>query len=438
MSVFGFINKSKPVITPEDRAWVEDNFKWLIETFGYPAPEQEQKTISPQYFPKTFSSNTITIDHVVADLCALLNVPENKIAVEIHTDIRDSQNAPYESVGAPNTRVEVTKTGYRIHVFNYLLSRPERLVIELLYEFIAIRLTESRVNWGTGKEAELFIYLAAVYFNFGLILAQHLADIGRKTDGLWEHKWSNLSQMPPQVMAFALALQSKLTAQHNPAWITELSGSIKSDLKNAMSLLESNPSPLVDKSEIEAALMFEKSNEQYYSNDFRAAIDTLESVIKLTEDKKLKSVALNNIGYYLQRLKEYEKSIPYFEQAIAIDHEFGYAHDNLGYSLIKCGRLEEGKESIARALNITNNEPSFSYRNMALYYWAKGDRAEAEKNFQIAFETETEELPVDLLELHYAEFLLDQGETEKAMQFLRAAVEKGEPEAIAKMKELTR
>lgn len=183
---------------------------------------------------------------------------------------------------------------------------------------------------------------------------------------------------------------------------------------------------------------FEKSNEQYYSNDFRAAIDTLENVVKLTENRKLKSVALNNIGYYLQRLKEYEKSIPYFEQALAFDHEFGYAHDNLGYSLIKCGQLEEGKKSIAKALSIPNNEPSFSYRNMALYYWAKGEHAEAEKNFQIAFETETEELPVDLLELHYAEFLLDQGETEKAMQFLGAAVEKGEPEAIAKMKELTR
>ena len=55
MSVFGFINKSKPVITPEDRAWVEDNFKWLIETFGYPAPEQEQKN----YLATVFSKNVL-------------------------------------------------------------------------------------------------------------------------------------------------------------------------------------------------------------------------------------------------------------------------------------------------------------------------------------------------------------------------------------------
>ncbi len=64
----------------------------------------------------------------------------------------------------------------------------------------------------------------------------------------------------------------------------------------------------------------------------------------------------------------------------------------------------------------------------------QADKEWVEENFQLAFEEVI--YSVDLLELHYSNFLFKQGKTEEAMEYLKMAVEKGEPEAIERKKEL--
>ena len=58
----------------------------------------------------------------------------------------------------------------------------------------------------------------------------------------------------------------------------------------------------------------------------------------------------------------------------------------------------------------------------------------AEEYFQLAFATITQQ--VDLLELHYSEFLFKQGKKDEALKYLKIAIEKGEPEAIKKADEI--
>jgi hypothetical protein len=48
--------------------------------------------------------------------------------------------------------------------------------------------------------------------------------------------------------------------------------------------------------------------------------------------------------------------------------------------------------------------------------------------FKQAFSSITD--PVDLLEYYYANFLIQQGEKEEGLKYLKIAFEKGEPEAI--------
>lgn len=42
-------------------------------------------------------------------------------------------------------------------------------------------------------------------------------------------------------------------------------------------------------------------------------------------------------------------------------------------------------------------------------------------------------IPIDLLEYFYAQFLFEIGEKEKGMEYLKKAIDKGEPEAIKLM-----
>ena len=81
-----------------------------------------------------------------------------------------------------------------------------------------------------------------------------------------------------------------------------------------------------------------------------------------------------------------------------------------------------------------NNNIAYTYRNFALYYQAKGEVTKAEDYFKKSFESKTDS--VDLLEYHYSDFLITNGETEKGLEFLKKAVEKGEPESIERMNEI--
>jgi Tfp pilus assembly protein PilF len=438
MKLFGFFkNKENDTfkITEPDRLWVEDNFGWLIKVFGYPYRESEQILLSENYFPKTFESDKVLIENIIKDLSSLLQIQEKKITFEVINDIRDSYGMPYEIEGKPfETELEIEEGKYKIHIANSLQKHPKRLTYNLVYEFIRIKLTENKLQYDTGDDTDLFLYLAGIYFGFGVLLSQNLKDTGRVDDGFWETKWNYISEMPNEIMAFALATYSELIEQNSPKWNDDLPSELKSQFEKAIKYLADNPSELYDKQELDANELLKLAYDQYLNNEFEEGIVNLQKILFLTNDDVMKADAYNNLGYYSIRLKNYDQSVSYFKNSIQIIPDYGYAYDNLGYALIQLGELEEGKEWLDKAMETENNDFGYTYRNFALYYQAKGDMNKAEDYFKKSFESITD--TVDLLEYHYADFLIKNEETEKGLEFLKKAVEKGEPEAIEKMNEI--
>lgn len=438
MKLFGFNKKTKEPkfrITEPDRNWVEDNFKWLIKVFGYPNRQSQQILITDKFFPKTFSTRDLIVQNLIEDLCNLLGLDSNKITFEIHEDLRDVYGMPFEMQGKPfETETAVTENNYKIHIAKSISKRPNRLVFSLIYEFIKIRLTENKQQYDTGDDTSLFIYIAGIYFGFGIPLSLNLTDRGRIDDGFWETKWNYVSEMPNEVMAFGLATYSKLIEQDNPEWKNELPQEHRMQFEGAIAFLNDSPSTVFSKAELDANDLFNQADKEYQKGDFDLALTTLQKILFLTEDEMLKADVYNNIGYYQLRIGDFENSIQNFRKALQIDANYGFAYDNLGYSLIQTGQLEEGRLQLEKALKTENNDNAYTYRNLALYHLAKNELEQAESNFQFAFEAET--VPVDLLELHYANFLINQGETEKGIEYLEKAVEKGEPEAIKRMNEI--
>lgn len=438
MGLFGFNKKIKETkfrITEPDRNWVENNFSWLIQVYGYPSRQSEQITIADKYFPKTFSSSDLRIQNLIDDLCELLGLDSSKITFELHEDLRDIYGMPFEIQGKPfETETEVTESNYKIHIAKSIYKRPNRLIFSLIYEFIKIRLTKNKLQFDTGDDTSLFIFIAGIYFGFGVPLSQNLTDKGRVNDGFWETKWNYVSEIPNEVMAFGLATYSKLIEQEKPEWKSELPQELRFLFDGAITFLNESPSSIFNKAELDANDLFHQADQEYKMGNYDSAISTLQKILFLTEDEILKADVYNNIGYYQLRSSDYKKSISNFQKALQLDPNYGFAYDNLGYALIQTGQFEEGKKQLEKALETDNNDSAYNYRNFALYYLAKNEIEKAESNFQLAFESET--VPVDLLELHYANFLIKQGETEKGMEYLEKAVEKGEPEAIKRMKEI--
>lgn len=438
MKLFGFFKNNENDtfrITEPDRLWVDDNFRWLIKVFGYPYREREQIQLAKNYFPTTFKGDKVLIENIIKDLCSLLQIREEKISFEVVKDIRDSYGMPYQIEGKPfETELEVEEGNYKIHIANSLQKHPKRLVYSLVYEFIRIKLTDNKLQFNTGDDTDLFIYLAGIYFGFGVLLSQNLKDTGRVDDGFWETKWNYISEMPSEIMAYALATYSKLIEQDSPKWKDDLPSDLKSQIGKAIKYLNDNPSELYDKKELEANELFKTAYDLYLQNGFEEAIVNLQEILFLTNDDVMKADVYNNIGYYNIRLKNYEQAVTYFKSSINIFPDYGYAYNNLGYALIQLDKLEEGKEFLEKALQTENSDIAYTYRNFALYYQAKGEMIKADEYFKKSIDYITDS--VDLLEYHYADFLIKNGETEKGLEFLKKAVEKGEPEAIERMNEI--
>ena len=126
------------------------------------------------------------------------------------------------------------------------------------------------------------------------------------------------------------------------------------------------------------------------------------------------------------RMGDMESSMANFHAAVDLDRN-AYAFSNMAYVMILTGR-PDAAEGIIEMIFEVNDMPGYAHRNTAMYHQALGDTTLAEEHFKKALAIGE---PTDLLEFHYAEFLLEQERKEEAMVYLEKAVEKGEPEAIA-------
>jgi tetratricopeptide (TPR) repeat protein len=421
-------------ITQEDRRWVEENFRWLITVFGYPNRKEQQVLLTPQFFPSMFSNPVVRPDEIIDDLCKLFGIPRGIVTHEVLTDLRDF-NVPYEIEGKPfECETELRKGSHRIFIAKSLLVHRERLTFSLIHEFIRIRLTESDLEFDVGgDDTGLFIYLAGIYYGFGVILAQNLVLTGRHNDWAGEIKWNYVSDMPQMVMAFSLATYANLTGDPDPAWKKELAPDFRKLFDDAISFLHANPNDLYDEREVKANDLFNQANDFFDQNDLESAISTLQKILFVSSDDIMKADVYNNMGYYYMRKKDYQQAISNFYKALNLGPEYGFANDNLGYALILTGDLEEGKSYLEKAIKTGNNDVAYSYRNMALYHQRKGNFVLAEDFYQEAF---SQEADVDLLAFHYGEFLLEQGEIERARSYFAQSAARKEEDGIRKLAEL--
>lgn len=426
-------------ITEDDKNWVEEGFKWLIAVYGYPRRQFKQVLFTKDFFPATFSSDYISIENLISDLSLLFAVKPGKVNFRAEKDVRDSYGIPYEFQGEVfECELEVVTADegntYILHFANNLIHHPERIVFNAVYYFIKISMLENSIEDAEKEEMRFLFFLAGVKMCFGVILAQTMSSQGRSASGNWETKWQYISPMPLVIMAYALALHESLLENRNPEWLSLLPSSIRNEYIKAEAYLLQHPSALFNKPELTALDLFDEGNTQYMQRDFDAAILSFQKATFLAQDNILKADLYNFIGYAQLRKQEYHKSITNFQKAIEQNPSYAYAYDNLGFAFIMSGDPESGKYYLLLAQKTAGNDPAYSFRNMALYFQLKGNVAQAEQYFQMAFEAVS--APVDLLELFYSKFLLELGKKEEALKWLRKAIEKDEPEALAFAKEL--
>ncbi len=431
MPLFSFSRKPKETkfqIDDSDRENVIKKVKSVISYLGFPKPGAEQYLFDATNFSQTFSSGKISIEHLIADLTVLYSLSCVQISYELIEDVRDIENMPRGIQGkAFDSETQIIDNGYRIFLAKSLEKQPDHLVYCLVNEFAAIRLLETKMFTDMGGYPQL-VYHTAIYFGFGLVLNMNLMESFISSDSMWVRTWKHIPPLSIESIAFSLAIYAHLTGNNDPDWGKSLPNELKVLFEKACIYL-TNPSVFeYNKSKLEFNHQIRLAIGQYKRNNFEAALEILRSIEIIELDEKESLTLYNYLGYYSTRNCDLEESISYYRKVIEINLNYQFACDNLGYALIRLGKLDEGKEFVEMSMRIGNNNNAYSYRNLALYHHKKGNIAEAKENFESAFREMKDS--VDLLEYHYGDFLLDIGEREKGLEFIKKAVEKGEPEAV--------
>ena len=438
MCFLGFGKKKDKIdydITFKERERIESNFKWIIEMFGYPSPETMEVLLTEEFFPKSLTEGVHNVQNPIDDLCAIFHFDSKKISFEINEDLRDSYGTPYEIQGpAFQMDTEFLENHYKIHIANSLLKKPNKLIYSFIYEFVRIKLTDSRVKFDNGVDTAAFIYLVGIYMGVGVLLTQNMFNIGREDDGIMETKWVEVAKIPAEIIAFALALYCSFIELINPSWTDHLDNHVKGLFVKAQKFLAKYPSPLFDKTALQFVSFFNQAYEHYEKKEYKKCIEEAKGLIELTEDRMLKSDLQNLAGYCQLVNGNYQQAIDDFEAALKNDPENGVVYDNIAYCLLQNGETDLARKQMDLAAQTGNNDIACNNRNYAIYYHKVMDYDQARKYFELAFEDTGQY--VDYLSSHYGEFLLAMGDLKAAKKHLQIAANKGEKDAIRRLEEL--
>lgn len=116
--------------------------------------------------------------------------------------------------------------------------------------------------------------------------------------------------------------------------------------------------------------------------DLRGGLEKLLEASKL--DPKNANIH-NELGLAYRDLRAYEKSAAHFKRALVLQPEFPEAQNNLGTLYLLLGEWDLAIACFQRAVSdILYKTPHFSYNNIGLAYYNKGDYQRAIENYQKA------------------------------------------------------
>ncbi|MDW3651434.1 MAG: tetratricopeptide repeat protein [Bacteroidia bacterium] len=421
-------------LNPEDKQWVDDNFAAFIQIFGLPAKDSSPVIINADFFPHVIADKKIRLPQLIEDLSQLFQLNAKHIRFAYIEDLKRKEVPKAIRKRNYETHVVQEEDSFTLFISRNLLQEPRRLIFLLMYEFLQIKMLGSALIFEVMDDIGPFMCIAGVYFGLGVLISRNVYSYGKPNYEYWDSKWMSPGAAADEIMAYALALYTQLKEEKDPDWIKLLPSDFSIDYQFALRFLNDSDTDLTARADIKFSLEFQKASDFSQEKKYDKAIEAMQSLIDLAPDEINLSIVYNNLGYYQSLNGNYEASIPCYEKALELNPDFSYAYDNMGYAYIRMGFPDKGRACIKEALLSNENDVAYSFRNLALYHLAKGEIEEARGYFELSYENISQ--PVDLLDFHYAEFLLEVGEREKGMEYLQRSVNKGEPVAIRKMQSL--
>jgi Tfp pilus assembly protein PilF len=439
MGLFGNFGKNppqkkiEPSITPEDKQWVESCYSFLVKFFGLPTPNASTFLFNSTYFPITFSEKKIEVSHLLDDLCNLYKLDRNTISFELLPDVRDIAQTPFEITGkAFESDIEIKNSHYTIYIANNVTQNEHLLLRRLILELTEIKIASSLPDFVEEKNLTYFDYVASIYFGFGVLLSTALVEVGVRYQAGWQRTWRNKSEVPYQIISYALAVYTKLLKSEKPEWENELPPDVKEEYELAINYIRNIPQDEFlklnsNENIMESKMHHDKALRMSKKGEYEEAEKEFKLAISLTNDRDIINGINSNMAYMYLTIEEYEKSASIYDKVLQLDPLNPYGLNNMGFICLMTGKPERAKEYLEKVVPGNNTLNAFLLRNWGIYYLKVDNTVLSEEYFQKALATQ---ISAPLLEYFYAECLLLLSDKDEALKYAVLSANKGEKKGI--------
>lgn len=142
---------------------------------------------------------------------------------------------------------------------------------------------------------------------------------------------------------------------------------------------------------------FSEAEALFASGDISGAIARIDASLPELNGDVLESDALNNKGYYLLHLAQWEEAIACFEKAYLIDPSFVAVLNHLAWAALMLNNREGALALMDLFEKQTADYQALHWRNKALIYTLDKDREQALAALQVAYDDDPFMPYVDLL-----------------------------------------
>jgi hypothetical protein len=223
--------KPKLLVTEEDKRWIESNFEWMMHQYGAKALLRPPVTTTQGPFSRYHNLIAESQQYYLEEVCIHMDVDPDEVA--LHSYVA-GDNAGFDgpihvnfesgySQGEYHHRNNLTGK-FDIHINQKITDNIQILLATMAHEVGHVKLLGEYRTTASDEMHEYVTDLTAIYYGFGILLANTVHTRDTWTDHKGYSGWSigRSGYLPLEMRVHALAVQAYLQGEKDPIWTAAL------------------------------------------------------------------------------------------------------------------------------------------------------------------------------------------------------------------------
>ena len=371
--MFGWLKPKSP-LDDQARAWVDQRFQWLRQTFGDEPFNRPVVTPTDEFFPGHYRDSQEDAERLFDRVCDYMHVDRSRLELVFY---RDDAADDVASGFDPSLQREYAigafdqgESSIRIWLEETRLDEADSVVATLSHELGHVHLLADGHCDPSVEDHEPLTDLLTVFFGLGIFSANSAVRETSWSFGGWSG-WSATRQgylsMPEY--AYALAVYADARGEERPDWSRHLRKNVRTLMMVELDSIRSGSNES-GHSGMESPGSCATGSEAASDYSFALELDVVDADIEMDLDLD-EADQLFSVGVLLMQQSDFEGALNAFADATRIQPDDPEILEHHGRVLSALGRFDEAVEVYSHALEIDSEMLEARKGRAMAYAWLR-------------------------------------------------------------------